>query len=1075
MTKPIDGKSYWGSISTFFGSFIDSDTQKKSDDLHETTKLSTCGSFAPSKSQRTRIEKQDLIASTQPSVEASELESRAKLSYGTQVVDKASQFFWWTASLPRRGTSAVVTKCKDCAVNMVVQQVAKKGVNFLGTSAPDTPLQRLKNCLFELSESVSKKIVIDEPLRQRTMLALGVFLADHKKYLADCYSPGAWISEGLNRDQESKFRTLLNALDERKNLANEEKFLRPLCEFIDRCCCYQNESHKSKLAEQFVGKMTTVLPSTETNNNTTTKSVKIESRPKIQLPPQKPVVENPLPLIVKEFEELKSLGFRIGLALLILPEECMSNKPEEENGKKTEGESRVLAALIQKSNSTLDPLKGPDEIFQNLIYIEIDNSNLNYLQKKWKKFTCWLLAPAVVFIVDHVLDQTKDIALHLIGLSPEDRLDMVVKMFIKPGLGFIGWLQSQYRSISNIENLGTTVEEAIGTAIDQIKIRDRHGQDLTSKDLINRLISSLIDKYVPSLNWSKSATAHFEQRAQDSKSPFLSLWFISWSYLTWAVNILTAPGRWCLNKILRKVLKTAVVSQLHAKLTDKDGASWDFGKLALNSIYKTLFVKLQKINRSDRETETENTRKTLALEQRGFVEKNVQDSIKKLVSNFLELLDIQGSNVNNLHAKLSPANFFEQGKKGVMGLAYAPGIQKATEEIIHGLQVFLEDKTFSAGLLDVIQDIHRQCLSFNTGDTDTSLARLERDFSVELKDAVKLGIQGVIEGRLDPSKHIQAEADLFIDGLKHDAKEFRDHFSEVQNFTPHSLKKLTILRDKYLIDSIRRRRETANSETNASTRVHIKTASDQFNTHTTPICAKIEDLVKLADTRKKIEESTEDLGQLITPLKAAQEAAITKEPLNAADHYRQLELTLQRIKTKTYPERVQTLISKLQGHFDVWRTETLKKDNQAILNGTIGTLIASVETAIEQNINETARLTELITKKALKTQQLVENLVEWTHQLSYFVCVSERQEIDAFEHFAAFLGNQGLSPLILGKLDDFFIFLGTNHNIKGLLSFVIKAYLELPKKSPKEVKKILDKVMLRAQELPVIPKTRLFI
>jgi hypothetical protein len=1061
----------WGTEKKTDTTNVPSDTSAEVDTT-PIPRLSTCGAFIPdtSSSRPTRVE-----TPLQSSAEASELEKQAKLSYSAQVVDKASQFFWWSASLPGRATSSLMNKCKESAVNMVVKQAAKKGVSILGTPAPDTPLRRLKDCLFELRESVSKKIDIDDHLRQKTMLALGVFLADHKVCLADCYSPNAWVySEGITREQENKFKILLKALDERKNLANEENFLQPLCDFIDRCCSFQHESHKTKLAEQFVGKMTNVIPSTTNTTTTSVKSVKNENLSKAHLSPPKPVLENPLPLIVKEFEELKSLGFRIGLALLILPEECTVKKPEEENGKKTEKESRGLADLIQKSNTTLDPLKGPDEIFQNLIYIEIDNSNLNYLQKKWKKFTCWLLAPAVLFMVDHVLDQTRDIALHSIGLSPEERLDMVVKMFIEPGLGFIGWLQSQYRTISKTENLGTTVEGAIGTAIDQIKIKDYYGKDLTSKDLISRLISSLIDKYAPALDWSRTATAHFEQRAQGSKSPILSLWFISWSYLTWAVNILSAPGRWCMNKFIRKVLKTAVVSQIHSKLTDKDGASWDFGKLALNSIYKTLFHKLQKVNRSNGETETEDTRKSLALEQRGFVEKNVQDSIKKLVSNFLELLDIQGSNIHNLHAKLSPANFFEQGKKGVMGFAYAPGIQKATEEIIHGLQVFLEDRTFSAGLLEVMQDIHQQCLRFNMGDTDTSLARLERDFSVELKDAVKHGIQVVIEERLDPSKLIQAEADLFIDGLKHDIAAFRDHFSEIESFTPLSLKKLVQLQDRYLIDSIRRRRETANSETNASTRTHVKTISDQFQALSKPICSKIDDLVRLAETRKKVKETAEDLNQLIAPL----EAAITTDPLpnttSATSHYTQLQLTLQRIKTKTYPEPAQTHISRLQGHFDVWRTETLKKDNQAILNGTIETLRDSVINALELNKQETTRLTGAIMKKVQKTQLLVENLIEWSHQLSYFVCVSERHEIDAFEHLASFLGNKGISPLILGKLDDFFIFLGTNHNIKGLLSFVVKAYLELPRKSPKEFKKILDNVKLRIQPLPVVPKTRLF-
>ena len=110
-----------------------------------------------------------------------------------------------------------------------------------------------------------------------------------------------------------------------------------------------------------------------------------------------------------------------------------------------------------------------------------------------------------------------------------------------------------------------------------------------------------------------------------------------------------------------------------------------------------------------------------------------------------------------------------------------------------------------------------------------------------------------------------------------------------------------------------------------------------------------------------------------------------------------------------------------------------------------------------------------IIKKVQKTRLSVDLLVGWTLQLSYFASISERQEMDAIEHLASYLGNEGLSPLILGKLDDFFIFLGTNHNIKGLLSYVIKAYLELPRKSPKEFKKNLDQIKLRARAPPIIP------
>ncbi len=991
---------------------------------------------------------------------ASSLQSEAKLSYAAQLVDKTSRLFWWTTSLPGRAVSTAKNKVINLAVKAVVRTAAKKGVSLMGAPAPETPLRQLRNCLFELRAKIIDHIEIDEHLRQRTITALGVFLADDKKCLADCYSPSAWVySESLNREQRNKFVILLRALNERRSLANEEPFLQPLCAFLEKCCQYQSEAHEDKLASQMIKKVTGALPAPASAAvpETPARPMRQQSRARVPPAPAKPVPQNPVPLIVAEFEQLKSLGFRIALALLILPESSI-HKKEEESGN--------LAALIRKSNTTLDPLKGPNEIFQDLLYAEIENSNLNSFQKKWRKFTCWLLAPSISFMINHILDQSRDTALYLIGLSPEERLDMVVKMFIEPGLGFIGWLQSEYKAIAGTENLGTTVEGAIGYSIDHIRIKDRHGKDLTSKDLINRLIGSLIDRYAPSLNWSRTGTAHFEQRAQESKSPFFSLWFISWSYLSWAVNILCMPGRWCMNKIVRKILKTVAVSHIHSKLTDKDGASWDFGRLALNSIYKTLYDKLLRVNRSERGAESEDSRRNFALEQRGFVEMNVQDSINKLVSDFLELLYIQGSNVNKLHAKLSPANFFEQGKKGVMEVAFAPGIQKATEEIIHSLQIFLQDSTFSAGVLEVMQDIHQQCLRFNTGDTETSLARLEKDFSIELKDAVKHGIQTVIEDKLDPTKQIQKEADLFVEGLSHDAAVFRTHFHAVQNFTPATVKKLLETRNSYLIDSIRRRQEKANKETNASTRTHIKSVSEHHYTLSAPICAKIDEIGRLVDAKKQLEDLTVDLGQLISPL----EAAITSQPLpNATSHYTQLQLTLQRIKTKTYPERVQTLISRLQGHFDTWRTEILKRDNQTLLNGTILTLKAAVEAAIGQNQARIGEITASITGEYQETGLLVNGLAEWTGQLSYFVCVSERQEIDAIEHVLSYLGNEAISPFILGKLDDFFIFLGKNHHIKGILSFVIKAYLELPRKSMKDFKKILDQVKQSTQPLSSAP------
>ncbi len=1016
----------------------------------------------------------DLVQEEPTSPAPSPLEQQAKLSWAAAGVDKVSRFFWYSASVPIRTLTWGLDLGLNFTVNRVVQLAAQKGVSVLGTQAPEGPLQTLRHCLHELHQKITDEIEIDDPLRHRATNAIAIFLANPKACLAECYDPKAiFFTEGLNAENKAKFQALLTALQERASLADDARPIKSLCDFIDKCCAFQLVSHEKKLGKQLIGRFIKPLPSITSAAGAAAKPTRTVSRTKRSVPSlPKPEPENPVPLILQEIEDLKSLGFRIALALLILPESSIHKKPEEESG--------GLAGLIKKSNVTLGD---PNEIFQNLIYTEIDNSNLNYVQKKWKKFTCWVMAPAVLFIVDHVLDQSRDIALYLIGLSPEERLKMVVKMFIEPGLGFISWLQSEYKAISVHHNLGTTVDEAVSNAIDQIKIKDRHGKILTSTDLVSRLISSLIDKYAPALNWSNTATAHFEKRAEQSNSPFLALWFISWSYLTWTVSIISAPGRWLMNKIIRKVLKTVVVSKIQSKIKDNGESSWDFGKLALHSIYKTLYEKLQEKNRGEQESETENIRRKIALEQRGFVDKDVQDSINRLVSSFLKLLYIQGSDVIELSTKLSPNNVVEQGKITAMDLAFGPGIQKATEEIIHGLQIFLDDSTFSAGILEALKDIHQQSLRFNTGNTDTNLARLENDFYVELQDAVKQGIQEVIDDKLDPSKSIQNEADLFIDGLKYDTATFRDQFFTIQNLTPSSMKKLMRLRDKSLIDVFRRRCKSANDGTNPSTRQHIRSTREHFESLSKPICAKIDNLAELVEQRKHLEEVIENLAQLDSPLTTA----ITHGTIaDATSFYKGLQLTLQMIKNKTYPKPVQDLISTLQGHFDSWRTEAAKKDNQTLLNGTIETLKLAVEDAIREQQLEIGRINGTIPQKppeagqqtpktiAQESKELrkeITDLAEWTHRLNYFVCISENQQMDALKEVLSRFAEDGLSPLILKKLDDFFLFLGKNHNVKGMLSFIIKAYLERPNITPKEFKKILDRAKSNSRPPSPVPES----
>ncbi|HEX2580000.1 MAG TPA: hypothetical protein VHK67_06345 [Rhabdochlamydiaceae bacterium] len=994
-----------------------------------------------------------------PQTKTSTLESQAQLSLARSILDKTARVFWWTASLPGLTTKAALNMGIDKATAIIIQQVAQKGISLTGSSAPETPLKKLRDCLFEMHQKINASIPIDAPLKQRTINALETFLTDHQKHLADCYSPSAWyFPERLNMQQHVQFITLLTALKENQSMVGEGRFLQPLCELLETYCQYQKISHQNKLAAQIVGK---AMSSTPTPTAPIIDAPDKTQKNYVRIPPAiaTPVHPNLVPFIIHEFEQLKSLGFRNLLALFFLPEGAIQKKVENRGN---------IENLIKRSSNTLDSIKSPNELFQDLIYTEIDNSNLNYFQKMWQKMTCWALAPTVLFIVEHILDQSRDVVLYLIGLSPEQRLDLVVKMGIESGRGFIGWLQSQYRTIAETKNLSGTVEEAVSSAINNIKIKDKHGTDLTSKDLIHRLVGSLLDRYAPSLNWSKTGAAHFEQRAQDSKSPFFSLWFMSLSYICRAINILIIPWRWCLNAIIRKALTWIAASQIHAKFSDKDGASLDFGKLALNSIYKALYEKLQKINRSPPGAETEDHRRASDLHQRGFVEKSVQNSINKLVADFLELLYIQGSNVNELSAQLSPANAPEQIKKGVMATAFAPGIQKATEEIIHSLQIFLEDHTFSAAFLELLKGIHHQWLRSNTSDTEKGLARLEKDFYVELKDAVNNGIQIILDNKLDPLKHIQNEADLFIDGLKDDAKSFGDYFASLQNLSLMSLKTLKQKRDLYLNDNIRRRREKAikaTKETTLSTQSRIKTTSDRFYALSQPICSNIDELFGLANKREQIENLNEDLKQLMAPL----DSAISTRSTSLS--YSPLQLTLQRIITKNYPERVQSLISTLRKNFETWRTETLKRDNQALINGTITTLKKALETAIADNTQKADALSAEITLKAQSSFKLTATLLTWTGNLTYFICVSDKAKINPFQNFITSLGTEALPSLILSKIDDFVFFLGKNHHIKGIFSFIIKAYLELPRRSPKEFKKIIDSIKQRSEDPAAPPRS----
>ncbi len=1009
---------------------------------------------------------------------APSLHKGTRVTLAVAAMNGACSAFWGTVgfirSLPSRGVSTVVDYTVNKAITAATHAVARKAIGAVKPPPPDSHLQKLKYCLDVLHGKVRSNSPIDDNLRVTVSQWIDHFLQNHKTYLSELFDPNG-LRAGLDSSQQAQFKTLSNTLQ--KNEPLDIDLIEPLCDLIHTFCEYEYRSHIKKLETQLIDKSKEIisLPPASKTGRLTQKST-------THKPPAKPVPANPIPLIVKKLEELKLLSFKLALGFLVLPESIL-RKPEKKdnnppNESKTEEKdnnpsidaqesefrktANSLVDLVKKSMEQKDVLKGPIEHYQEFLYKVIDDSSLNYFQKTWRKLTCTLLAPTIFFLVDHLFDQCQNKIFYLIGLTASQRLDLVVKMFIEPGKSFISCLNDQYHSTSKDKPAGTTIDEAISKAIDQIKIPYKN-KDLTPKDLITHLVGSFFDQYAPSFNWSSTATTHFEKRAQQSKSPFYSLWFMTWSYMAWIVNLISAPGRWCFNKIIGKAVKTFVVWKIDSKINAKDGSSWDFGKLALRAVYKTLHDKLDKINHPDQRTDKEIRRK-LALEPEAFVDQGVQHDIKQLVFSFIKLLDIQDKTFSELAATFCSANSLALFISLFKGFAISPGVDKATKEIIQGLQIFLEEKTFSVGILNVLQDICQQSLNFNTIHTNESFTSIENKFSGALKKAIERGLDEIIHDALDPSELIKEAGELFIDGIKLDIEKFKYQFFSIYDLTLSNLEKLNKLRTQSLVDVFARRHKEAEAVQTA--RAHLDNTKAAFNSHAEPIRLQIESLVEIAKKRKEIEDRVKDLTQLQAPLERAIfiEALPDKINLSATKFYTELQRTLIHVSLNTYPPSVQQLIDRLQKHFEEWNTEAKKLNNQSCLNITIKALQAEIKKEVGIHNHNIEAFNREIAKEFEQTKESVLTLHNWSKKLTYFTSVSAPPDTQQLQEVVISYLTQKAPPIIMERLQGFFRALGKNHNIKGVLWYCIKAYLELPEKSPQGIKKILDKVKARLQE-----------
>lgn len=983
------------------------------------------------------------------------LDQLAQLSAGEKAQDWVYRGFWWTMAVPGRIWSAATTKASEKALEKILDAAADKGLSLVTTPQPQTHLHSLRDCLFKLHVKLSSTAQVDPELKQLTILELQQLLNNQQIYFNEALNPRGWRA-ALNYQQQSQFKTLLFALQ--TDIPIEAAFVKPLLDFIETCWGYQQQFHKVKAREKLLGKDKPVTAQTALARSP--KKVRASRpSPAVQAAP-KPAAKNPIHSISGQIDELKSVSSKIVLALLILPESCL----------KTESESGGLISSLIKKSKSLDPLKNSDELFQEHLFIALDNAELNFFQNKWKKLTYKIVAPLVIFMMDYILERMKDRILYMIGLSPDNRLKLLVDIFIKPSQEFICKLQSEYIAIAE-NKIGTTPDTAISHAIIQLKIEDKNGKYLTPRDLIDQFVGSLMNQYAPSFNWAGQATSFFEKRYQESKFFVAKLLFSVLSYLTLAVHLVSAPLRWCVYQISLWVLKRIAASKIHSKLQDTKDSSWDFGRLALRSLYKMLHDKLQKSNRSKLESESEEKqRKKLALEQTAFVDKSVQNNIKELLSSFFKLLPFQGSDVIDLHTKLDPSNTFERGKSAALGLALAPGIQKATEQIIQGLQVFLSEETFATAIFDVLEDVCKQSLRFNPTQDDKTkreedkLTRLETEFYEELQDAVKRGISDIVNE--DPSSPLQAEADLFIDGVKYDIEQFHVNFEGLVDLTPDAIKKMEQSRDKFLVAAFRRRFDRAFAQKNDAAQVHISAIAERFYQLRQPVQVAIGELVTISENQQNLKELVEEIAQLTPPL----QRATTKEPQpNATAFYKELQSTLGKIRNKSYPPSVQDLISKLQDHFDTWKTESDKRTHQPFINGTVTALAKAVERAIEANKAEYQKLEKEKAVLLTAAKNGVAELMKWSKQLQYFECKVENKDNGIFKEMIARYAEGNVAPIILTQLEPFFLFLGKSHNLKGLFWYVVKAYLEQPEPSSEEFKKILTEMKDKITPPPCAP------
>ncbi len=229
--------------------------------------------------------------------------------------------------------------------------------------------------------------------------------------------------------------------------------------------------------------------------------------------------------------------------------------------------------LIEVSNKAKIEGKSSEEVFQDLMFRVIDNSDKNIFTRIQAKVRCWFVFGLVLNLVGNIFDNLKATLVHFASLPPAKQLEELTKLLINPLL----------EHLSTVDGSGPANQPAASTPKTADELLDQ---------FIEAFLAQFIDrKYQP---WTRTYRAICIERASRSE-PITKVFYNTLAILLWVAGKFTAPIHWAINETIHGVLKTVIV-ELCPSLSNATKSSLELGtNNAWHSLKNSLLHLLQQI------------------------------------------------------------------------------------------------------------------------------------------------------------------------------------------------------------------------------------------------------------------------------------------------------------------------------------------------------------------------------------------------------------------------------------------------------------------------------------------------